>query len=1065
MLQKTFIAFADWQYRFLLIPFAVLLFSLPALADTSTERIIVAEGKPLERTDGIGEPNSLERTAPIGNSSFQENLSVKESSPPNGATNIPLSLSSLVLTISGQTIVGTPAAYLYEMTSSGQYSYVRSLNVVWQLPELVIGIDGDLSASTTYRVVVRGETNQAVLGKSGSVDSVNYFIYTTSFSTVVEVNGSCGLANGADASVAPTTNLCSSGAPSSVGGNGPWNWSCAGSNGGSTATCTDFLIVNGSCGSANGADVLNAPTTNLCSSGTPSSVGGNGPWNWSCSGSNGGSTASCSDVLIVNGSCGPANGADASVAPTTNLCSSGTPSSVGGNGPWSWSCSGSNGGSTASCSDVLIVNGSCGPANGADASVAPTTNLCSSGTPSSVGGNGPWSWSCAGSNGGTTASCSDLFMTNGSCGPANGADASVAPTTNLCSSGTPSSVGGNGPWSWSCAGSNGGTTASCSDLFMTNGSCGPANGANASVAPTTNLCSSGTPSSVGGNGPWSWSCAGSNGGSSASCSDFLIVNGSCGSSNGAAASVAPTTNLCTTGTPSTVGGSGPWSWNCAGSNTGSTAACTDWYVPSTYLTTYNNALSSIGTFQTTINQSWNGSPSPVTWAPHLLSAESDAYTALLSPNYYQNSVLPELQEIQATGATAVTVHISFPILYQPYYTYIGDTTNLFGQFESFYQQLINEVHARGMKLVVEAAVTENLDGTSGGTSFQPYYQTLNWTQYMSGRAQNAVNVAQLIGPDYLSVVTEPDTEANDASQPTENTPAGALALLQTQLTALQQANVTNVPIGAGAGTWITDTQGTNNFTSYIQDYAGTSVNYIDMHVYMVMGQYDLSNIIAAASIAQQYHKLLGMSETWPDKTTTAENINETDALDVFSFWSPVDTAFLQSLVDVAQWQQFTFVSPSYPDFFAAYLDYNYYNNLGEADPTNPTDDSILIPAEEDAGLTANRVGTFTTVGQAFSTMIVGADITPPATPAAPTYANLSETGLQLDWTLTTDNVGVAGYNIFRNNSLIATLALPPYSDAGNLSPGTTYSYTINAFDAQGNVSPISQPLTVTTYGH
>ncbi len=51
------------------------------------------------------------------------------------------------------------------------------------------------------------------------------------------------------------------------------------------------------------------------------------------------------------------------------------------------------------------INGACGPANGTTSSVAPTANLCSVGTPSAVTGTGPWTWQCAGSNGGTTSSC------------------------------------------------------------------------------------------------------------------------------------------------------------------------------------------------------------------------------------------------------------------------------------------------------------------------------------------------------------------------------------------------------------------------------------------------------------------------------------------------------------------------------------------------------------------------------------------------------------------------------------------------------------------------------------
>jgi predicted extracellular nuclease len=51
------------------------------------------------------------------------------------------------------------------------------------------------------------------------------------------------------------------------------------------------------------------------------------------------------------------------------------------------------------------VNGVCGADNGQTLSTAPT-NLCTSGTPTTPAGNGWWTWSCQGSNGGTTVNCS-----------------------------------------------------------------------------------------------------------------------------------------------------------------------------------------------------------------------------------------------------------------------------------------------------------------------------------------------------------------------------------------------------------------------------------------------------------------------------------------------------------------------------------------------------------------------------------------------------------------------------------------------------------------------------------
>jgi len=57
------------------------------------------------------------------------------------------------------------------------------------------------------------------------------------------------------------------------------------------------------------------------------------------------------------------------------------------------------------------VNGVCGSSSGATLTAAPTTNLCAAGTPSAVTGSGPWSWTCAGSPGYTTASCSVQIQT------------------------------------------------------------------------------------------------------------------------------------------------------------------------------------------------------------------------------------------------------------------------------------------------------------------------------------------------------------------------------------------------------------------------------------------------------------------------------------------------------------------------------------------------------------------------------------------------------------------------------------------------------------------------------
>jgi DNA-binding beta-propeller fold protein YncE len=54
---------------------------------------------------------------------------------------------------------------------------------------------------------------------------------------------------------------------------------------------------------------------------------------------------------------------------------------------------------------------------------------------------------------------------------------------------------------------------------------------------------------------------------------LITANGACGTSNGRVLRSAPTEDLCSTGTPSAVIGTGPWTWTCFGVNEGTDASC------------------------------------------------------------------------------------------------------------------------------------------------------------------------------------------------------------------------------------------------------------------------------------------------------------------------------------------------------------------------------------------------------------------------------------------------------------------------------------------------------------
>jgi chitodextrinase len=96
------------------------------------------------------------------------------------------------------------------------------------------------------------------------------------------------------------------------------------------------------------------------------------------------------------------------------------------------------------------------------------------------------------------------------------------------------------------------------------------------------------------------------------------------------------------------------------------------------------------------------------------------------------------------------------------------------------------------------------------------------------------------------------------------------------------------------------------------------------------------------------------------------------------------------------------------------------------------------------------------------TTSVAADTVPPTAPATLTAGNVTTSSVDLTWAAATDNVGVTGYRVVRNGTVLpGTVTALAYTDTG-LSPGTQYTYTVRALDAAGNTSVDSPPATITT---
>ncbi|MEA2448402.1 MAG: hypothetical protein QOG63_334, partial [Thermoleophilaceae bacterium] len=101
-----------------------------------------------------------------------------------------------------------------------------------------------------------------------------------------------------------------------------------------------------------------------------------------------------------------------------------------------------------------------------------------------------------------------------------------------------------------------------------------------------------------------------------------------------------------------------------------------------------------------------------------------------------------------------------------------------------------------------------------------------------------------------------------------------------------------------------------------------------------------------------------------------------------------------------------------------------------------------------------------TPGLATVGVIVGAtaDTEAPTAPAG-VHAEVSGTTVALGWSPSSDDVGVAGYRVYRDYALAATVPAPGFVDADR-APGTSYRYQVAAYDAAGNAT-LSPPVYAT----
>jgi hypothetical protein len=89
------------------------------------------------------------------------------------------------------------------------------------------------------------------------------------------------------------------------------------------------------------------------------------------------------------------------------------------------------------------------------------------------------------------------------------------------------------------------------------------------------------------------------------------------------------------------------------------------------------------------------------------------------------------------------------------------------------------------------------------------------------------------------------------------------------------------------------------------------------------------------------------------------------------------------------------------------------------------------------------------------------DVIAPTAPTDLVVAGVASTSISLSWSASSDNCQVAGYRVYEGSTLVGDVCWPNVTILG-LTPSTSHTYQVLAYDRLDNQSPLSSPVTGVT---
>jgi hypothetical protein len=324
-------------------------------------------------------------------------------------------------------------------------------------------------------------------------------------------------------------------------------------------------------------------------------------------------------------------------------------------------------------------------------------------------------------------------------------------------------------------------------------------------------------------------------------------------------------------------------------------------VPEPYRVIYRELESELSQLDPILKAPWGRKTSPTAFGVELLVANRNRGADLLNAQVLQATVLT-LDRLKQIGVKSVSLSIPYPILTRSF----PETP----AYLEFYRTIAAEIRQRGLLLVVEMGT---LSGAPEVGQLPVDYKGLTREHFNAGLREMAAALIANIHPDYLTVLSEPDTQARNTG----------LAFSASQFAATVTSAVRGLEpgstwLGAGAGTWLA--------LDYFKALADIpELNYLDLHIYPTQLGFASTRVLKATEAAKARGKRVAIGEAWLYKISSREfgQINPVEAFarDAYSFWQPLDERFVATVVNLSHTIEAEFCSFSGMDLLYAYVDY------------------------------------------------------------------------------------------------------------------------------------------------